>query len=171
MTLDEAIALAAQAHHGQVDKKGEPYILHPLRVMQHSGPNHEHMIVAVLHDTLEDTYVTEELLLEKGLPIHLVEAVFALTRQDGESYREFVVRCAKNLIARHVKIKDLEDNMSKERNQPPVDEKTARRLLKYRRAHAYLYSTILDEVKNLPHGTTEAIQYRDEILSALPRGD
>jgi hypothetical protein len=162
MNLDEAIELAALAHRGQVDKKGEPYILHPLRVMQHCAPDHDAMIVGVLHDTLEDTFVTEELLLEKGLPVHLVEAVHALTRRDGETYREFVERVAKNSLARRVKIKDLEDNMSKERNPPPVDEKTARRLLKYRRAHAFLYSTILDEVKSKPHGTTEAACALDE---------
>lgn len=156
MNLDEAIELAALAHRGQVDKKGESYILHPLRVMMHSGPDHEHMIVAVLHDTLEDTFVTEEMLLEKGLSLHLVEAIEALTRRDGETYREFIERAAKNPIARKVKIKDLEDNMSKERNMPPLDEKTERRLLKYRKAHAYLYSTLTDEKKAVPYGTANA---------------
>lgn len=152
--LEDAIALASKAHHGQVDKKGQPYILHPIRVMQHCAPDHDSMIVAILHDTVEDTFVTERYLIEVGLPAHLVAAVYALTRQKGETYREFVERCALNPLARRIKIKDLEDNMSPERNLPPIDEKTAARLMKYRKAHAYLYSTILDEERGLPHGTT-----------------
>lgn len=156
MDLEQAIELAALAHRGQVDKRGEPYILHPLRVMQHSYPDQEAMIVAVLHDTVEDTFVTEEELLARGCPVHLVEAIHLLTRREGDTYKQFIERLAGNPLARKVKIKDLEDNMSKERNPPPVDEKTARRLLKYRRAHAYLYAAMLDEVKGEPLGTTYA---------------
>lgn len=152
--IEDAIALASQAHHGQVDKRGEPYILHPIRVMQHCAPDHDAMMVAILHDTLEDTNVTSRQLLDAGMSAELVAAVFALTRQEGESYREFVERCAKNPLARRVKIKDLEDNMSPDRNPTPIQEKTALRLMKYRKAHAYLYSTILDEERGVPHGTT-----------------
>lgn len=156
MDLETAIELAALAHRGQVDKKGQPYILHPLRVMQHCGPDHDAMIVGVLHDTIEDTFVTEELLLDKGFSVEVVEAVYALTRRDGETYKEFIRRVATNPMARRVKIKDLEDNMSKERNMPPVDEKTARRLHKYRLAHAFLYAVISDEAQDLAVGTTAA---------------
>jgi (p)ppGpp synthase/HD superfamily hydrolase len=153
MDLEQAIELAAVAHRGQVDKAGKPYILHPLRVMQHCAPDLDAMIVGVLHDTIEDTFVTEELLLEKGLAPHLVDAIHLLTRRPEDTYKEFVERLAHNRIARRVKIKDLEDNMSKERNPPPVSEKIAKRLLKYRRAHAYLYSVIMDETSGLPIGT------------------
>lgn len=154
MDLEEAIQLAACAHRGQVDKAGQPYILHPIRVMQHCAPDPDAMVVAVLHDTLEDTFVSEEELLARGAPVHVVEAIHALTRRDGESYREFIQRVAKNPLARRVKIKDLEDNMSPERNPLPLDEKTERRLLKYRRAHAYLYSTVLDQKTGQPIGST-----------------
>lgn len=153
MDLEQAIELAALAHRGQVDKAGKPYILHPLRVMQHCAPDLDAMIVGVLHDTIEDTFVTEELLLEKGLPQRLVDAIHLLTRRPEDTYKEFIERLAPNRLARRVKIKDLEDNMSKERNPPPVSEQVARRLLKYRRAHAYLYSVTLDEVKGQPYGT------------------
>lgn len=142
MDLDQAIELAAWAHRGQKDKRGEPYILHPLRVMQHCAPDHDHMIVGVLHDTIEDTEVTKELLAERGLRQELIDSLLALTRRPGESYKDFIYRASKDRIAIKVKIKDLEDNMSKERNPPPVDEKTARRLHKYRRAHAFLYAAL-----------------------------
>lgn len=154
MDLEQAIELAAKAHRGQVDKAGKPYILHPIRVMQHCAPDTDAMIVGVLHDTIEDTFVTEELLLEMGTPVHIVDAIHLLTRREEDTYKEFVERIAKNPLARKVKIKDLEDNMSKERNPPPVSDKVARRLLKYRRAHAYLYAATVDETNGLPYGTT-----------------
>lgn len=157
MDLEQAVELAAVAHRGQVDKVGQPYLLHPIRVMQHCGPDLDAMIVGILHDTVEDTFVTEELLLEKGCPVHIVDAIHLLTRRDGDSYREFIERLAKNPLARRVKIKDLEDNMSPERNLTPISEKVAQRLLKYRHAHAYLYSTILDDFKGLPQGSTESL--------------
>ncbi len=56
-SLERAIALAAQAHAGQVDKGGAPYILHPLRVMLRLT-HPEARIVAVLHDVLEDCPIT-----------------------------------------------------------------------------------------------------------------
>jgi hypothetical protein len=58
-TLEHAIALAACAHAGQVDKAGQPYILHPLRVMLRLSGADER-IVAVLHDVVEDTPRTIE---------------------------------------------------------------------------------------------------------------
>ena len=51
--------MAAQAHAGQVDKAGQPYILHPLRVMM-SVADYDAKIVAVLHDVIEDTSMTAE---------------------------------------------------------------------------------------------------------------
>ncbi len=56
-TLEDAIALAALAHKGQVDKAGEAYICHPLRLMLTMTSEAERM-VAVLHDAVEDTHVT-----------------------------------------------------------------------------------------------------------------
>ena len=64
-TLEQAIALAAQQHAGQVDKANAPYILHPLRVML-NVPTIEHKIVAVLHDVLEDTETNTEDLRKIG---------------------------------------------------------------------------------------------------------
>ena len=56
-TLDKAITFATRKHTGQVDKAGQPYILHPLRLMLKM--KHEtQQIVAVLHDVLEDTDAT-----------------------------------------------------------------------------------------------------------------
>ncbi len=61
-TIEKAIEIAALAHAGAIDKAGNPYILHPLRVMMTVAEPKE-MIAAVLHDTIEDTYITVEHLL------------------------------------------------------------------------------------------------------------
>ncbi len=68
-------------------------------------------IVALLHDTVEDTDVTSEYLLECGFPQHIVDAVLSVTKRDGEGYEDFVARAKQNAIGRVVKIHDLEDNM------------------------------------------------------------
>jgi hypothetical protein len=65
--LTTAILVAANAHHGQVDKAKQPYILHPLRVML-AVDSDEERIAAVLHDVVEDTEVTLEDLRTKGFP-------------------------------------------------------------------------------------------------------
>ena len=109
--LDKAILIAAQAHLGQKDKVGEPYILHPLRMMLRFRSETE-MIVAVLHDVVEDSPDWDfERLRAEGFSAEIVEAVDHLTRREGESYEEFVERSGQNPLARRVKLADLEDNM------------------------------------------------------------
>jgi len=110
-TLEKAILIATEAHTGQVDKGGNPYILHPLRVMlaMHSE---ETRIVAVLHDCFEDTDVSAEDLRQAGFSGEIIDAVAALTKQAGETYADFIRRAKKNPLARIVKIGDIKDNMN-----------------------------------------------------------
>lgn len=138
-TLEKAIAIATQAHEGQVDKGGNPYILHPLRIML-KMTTVETMIAAVLHDVLEDTEVTVEQLRNEGFSEEIIAAVIALTRNDGETYMEFIRRAKQNPIARHVKLGDLEDNSNLSRIQKPT-EKDHERLLRYKRAIKELLSS------------------------------
>lgn len=49
--LEEAISIAVLTHKGQTDKAGQPYILHPLRVMMRLHTTEER-IVAILHDVI-----------------------------------------------------------------------------------------------------------------------
>src|SRR5688572_28315113 len=96
LSIEDAIALAAQAHAGQQDKNGQPYILHPLRVMLAMAPDDtEGQIVAVLHDVLEDTAITDDDLLKQGYPLHIVTALRALTHRPGEPYMEYVDRACR----------------------------------------------------------------------------
>lgn len=108
--LEQAIKLAIEAHSGQFDKSGQPYIFHPLRVMLAVEGGIER-IVAVLHDVVEDSDVFSMGDISALFGEKVSEAVLALTRCDGENYSEFIKRCAKNDIARRVKIADIKDNL------------------------------------------------------------
>jgi (p)ppGpp synthase/HD superfamily hydrolase len=131
--LDKAILIAAQAHLGQKDKYGAPYILHPLRMMLRFKSEAE-MIVAALHDVIEDNPDwTFERLRAEGFSAEIIEAVDHLTRREEESYEEFVDRAQQNPLARQVKVADLEDNMDLKRIKN-LTEKDKERLARYHKA-------------------------------------
>ena len=130
--LEKAIRLAVEAHGGQVDKAGDPYILHPLRMMfQMKAPSEK--IAAVLHDIVEDTGWTLDMLRREGFSEVVIEAVDNLTRRPDESYEAFIERAARNPIARRVKLADLEDNMDV-RRLGKMTEKDQARLARYQDA-------------------------------------
>jgi (p)ppGpp synthase/HD superfamily hydrolase len=131
-TLEKAILIAVQAHQGQEDKAGDPYILHPLRVMLRMDTETE-TIAAILHDIVEDTRWTKDDLRKEGFSEEVLEVVDCLTRKEKESYEEFIERVKLNPIARKVKLADLEDNMDVKRIKEPK-EKDWERLKKYHRA-------------------------------------
>lgn len=113
--LERAIQIAVDAHAGQKDKSGKPYVLHPLRVMLRMETEQE-MIVAVLHDVVEDTECTLGELDGAGLlPSFLVASIDAITHREDETYNEYIERVSWNPLATRVKLADLEDNMSLER--------------------------------------------------------
>lgn len=130
--IEEAIRIAVEAHRGQTDKAGAPYILHPLRMMLRMQTDAERM-AAVLHDVVEDTPWTLDDLRGRGFAEEVVSAVDHLTRRESESYEEFVERAGRHPVARRVKIADLEDNMDIRRTGE-VTEKDAERLTRYHRA-------------------------------------
>jgi (p)ppGpp synthase/HD superfamily hydrolase len=131
-TLERAIEIAAQAHTGQKDKAGMPYILHPIRVML-AQKDETARIVAVLHDVIEDTSWTIERLSEEGFSQTILDAIVSVSRVDTESYDEFVLRAMSNPIGRAVKKADLEDNLDISRIPDPTP-KDYKRLEKYRKA-------------------------------------
>ena len=127
--LEKAILLACQAHQGQRDKSGQPYIPHPLRMMMKVEGEVE-KIAAVLHDVVEDTDRTLEDLKKEGFPPEVLDAVDCLSHREGESYEDFIHRVRKNPVAVKVKIADIEDNMDVRRLKG-VEEKDWKRLIKY----------------------------------------
>jgi len=130
--LDVAIAVAVRAHAGQVDKAGQPYISHPLRVMARMNDTIS-KAVAVLHDVIEDCGITAQDLAEAGLPEEVVSRVEILSRREGESYMQFIDRIAPDEVARKVKMEDLKDNMDLSR-LPKVTESDLKRNAKYQKA-------------------------------------
>ena len=114
MNLEQAISIASLAHAGQLDKGGEPYILHPLRVMM-KLKDEKQRIVAVLHDVIEDTKVTIQDLLDQGLDCDLANIVLILTRRKDENYDEYINRICYDELAMRVKLADLNDNMDMSR--------------------------------------------------------
>jgi len=108
--LERAIAIAVQAHTGRQDKASAPYILHPLRVMLRQA-GETAMIVAVLHDVVEDSDWTFERLRSEGFSEEVIEALDAITKRTGEDYDSFVERAMSHPVARRVKLADLEDNL------------------------------------------------------------
>ena len=137
-TLERAIAIAAAAHEGQVDKGGAPYILHPLRVMLRVNTLEER-IVAVLHDVVEDCGISFDDLRNEGFSETVLMAIASVTKVPDESYEEFVERAAQNPIGRVVKLADLEENSDLSRIAQPSWE-DLERVEKYRRAMGVLRS-------------------------------
>lgn len=131
-----AYEICLKAHAGQTDKAGMPYHLHPERVAARCSTDAE-TIVALLHDTIEDTEVTPDYLLGKGFPQEIVDGILSVTKREGENYEAFVARAKKNPIGRIVKIHDLEDNMDIRRLDGLSDESVAR-LRKYLKAYHFL---------------------------------
>lgn len=136
--LEKAISIATQAHAGQTDKSGKPYILHVLRVMM-KGKTEEEMMCGILHDLVEDTDWSFEKLKEEGFPEAVINALEVVTRKNNESYSDFIERITGNDLAIRVKLNDLEDNMDVRRLNK-VTEKDAERLSKYINAYNYLKS-------------------------------
>jgi len=135
--LERANAIAAEAHAGQVDKAGAPYIAHPRRVSAAVG-GAAAKVVALLHDVVEDgPGWTLERLRAEGFPDEVVAAVDALTHRQGEDYFGAIGRAGANPLARAVKLADLADNSDRTR-LATIGERDEARLAKYAQATAML---------------------------------
>lgn len=129
--LDKAIHLATNAHHGQFDKGGKPYILHPLRVMSFLKTDDEELqCMALLHDVIEDTPTTYNELLEAGMTMRVCEGIMALTKERGYTYDQYKAKVFANRDAMQVKLADLRHNTDVRRLKG-VSEKDIQRMAKY----------------------------------------
>ena len=137
--LAVAIAIAYQAHDGQIDKAGKSYISHPLTVMAQMDTI-ESKIVAVLHDAIEDSDLTIADLVNQCFPEFIIEAIAAITKLDGELYENYILRVKSNAIALKVKIADITHNMDISRIANPT-AKDFQRLEKYKKVLAHLTSS------------------------------
>lgn len=131
-----AVSIAVEAHADHVDKGGAPYVSHVMRVAD-KVKGRDAIAVAVLHDVIEDSEISFDELLRRGIPLNVVELVAVLTRKAGEKYADYIVRVGYNPVARAIKIADLEDNMDLKR-LPKVGKSDLVRLNKYINAYKYL---------------------------------
>ena len=110
---NKAMKIAYQAHLGQVDKSGIPYIFHPIHLAEQMDDEYS-CCVALLHDTVEDTDVTIEDLC-KEFPCEITDAIKLMTHSDGTDYFEYVNAIKDNPIAKKVKLADLAHNSDQSR--------------------------------------------------------
>lgn len=99
----------------------------------------DEMVVALLHDSIEDSAITSDDLLHLGIPRLIVDAVTCLTKLSGESYEQFIARLCQNDLARRVKIADIEDNLNLLRLDE-INSKDLERIAKYHKAWKKLNS-------------------------------
>lgn len=133
--FEAALLIAAEAHRGQVDKNGVAYIWHPIAVAN-KVKTLKLKTIAILHDVIEDTSVTAEDLLEKGIPEEIVDVVVLLSKPKDEEYESYIRRVKENPDAKAVKLADLEHNTDPER----MTYNTRKRQAKYEKAKEILMS-------------------------------
>ncbi len=169
-TLERAIQIATEAHKGQLDKAGRDFIGHPLRVME-MGKTEDEKIVGVLHDVIEDTDWTFEMLEAEGFSREVIEALKCVTKlSENENYDDFIERVRKNPLAVAVKINDLTDNMDI-RRLPYLSDKDVKRLKKYLKAYKKLTGEPVFSVyaarQEHPNAYTEWTSEDDEELRQM----
>jgi (p)ppGpp synthase/HD superfamily hydrolase len=129
--LDKMLVISTNAHHGQFDKGGNPYILHPLKVMHYLKTDDEELqCMALGHDVIEDTKVTYKDLRDAGISERVIKGITALTKMPGETLEEYKERVFANPDAMRVKMCDLRHN-SDIRRLKGVTEKDLARVAKY----------------------------------------
>jgi (p)ppGpp synthase/HD superfamily hydrolase len=129
LNLQKAIEIAVEAHKGQLDKGGNLYVLHPLRVMM-SLETEDEKIVGVLHDVVEDCEGwTWDRLRSEGFSEEVIDALLSVSKTPEEEaefsrlketgsedavrdhYLAFITRAKANKIGRKVKLADVKDNL------------------------------------------------------------
>ena len=129
--LGKVLVLATNAHAGQFDRGGNPYILHPLKVMHYvKNADEELQCMALLHDVIEDTKTTWKDLEEIGCTPRIISAVRALTKMPGQSYEEYKEGIFANPDAMKVKMADLRHNTDIRRLKG-ISQKDIDRMAKY----------------------------------------
>lgn len=143
--LGTMIVIATNAHAGQFDRGGAPYILHPLRVMSLLKTDDEELqCIAVGHDVIEDTKVTYRDLAQAGISQRVQDGIRALTKVPGETLDEYKARVFANPDAMRVKLCDLRHN-SDIRRLKGVTTKDIERMAKYHTFYLEIQSRLVDQ--------------------------
>ena len=137
----DAMNLAYDMHEGVYDKAGLPYIFHPYHLAEQMGDDEYAIVVALLHDVVEDTDMTFEELEDYGYPEPVITALKLLTINEtnkNDYLGSYIHNIKKNELAKKVKLADLQHNMDATRLLPPVSKAeelwTEARMKKYQTA-------------------------------------
>lgn len=125
----KALKLCFEAHKNQLDKSGMPYVFHPFHLAEQMQ-SEETVVVALLHDLVEDSNYTLEDLKEMGFPKSVVDAIELMTHTSDKEYMDYIALIKNNPIARTVKLADLKHNSDISRLDT-VTEKDLKRVEKY----------------------------------------
>lgn len=155
MTLEDAFLIASEAHFGQRDNGGYPYFDHCLNVMLRLKTSEE-KIVGVLHDTIEDTDITEKDLLQKNLPPQTVQLIASLSRKNDETYFDYIRRLLPSTTLRRLKLADAYENARMSRIPFPTERdysllkrtKKAIAMLEGSPSESHLYDDLKQQKRN-----------------------
>ena len=143
--LAKMLVIATNAHAGQFDKGGNPYILHPLKVMHYTKSlDEEIQCIALGHDVIEDTSVTYRDLRDAGISERVIAGIRALTKQPGQTYEEYKEGVFANPDAMIVKAADLRHN-SDIRRLKGVTEKDIARIAKYMQFYSEIQARLMTQ--------------------------
>lgn len=132
-----AIAITSEAFKNTIDKSGEPYILHCLRVMNNVKGDECVKCAAIMHDLIEDTNYTLHDLWSLGFTEKTISIVQLLTHLKEDNYEEYIKKISTSKEASEIKLKDLEDNSNITRLKG-LTKKDFDRIEKYHKAFVYL---------------------------------
>lgn len=132
----KALKLSFEAHKEQTDKSGMPYVYHPFHLAEQMDTE-ETVIVALLHDVVEDTDYTLKDIADMGFPQTVIDALALMTHDKTVPYMDYVAKIKENPIATTVKLADLRHNSDISRLDI-VDDKAIQRIQKYEKAIALL---------------------------------
>lgn len=156
--FEAAVVTAMQCHAGQVDKAGQPYLLHVFRVAGR-GRTLEEQVLGLLHDTREDSDIKTDV-LRLSFTDEIIEALAAITREPGEAYDAYIERLAHNDLARRVKIHDLCDNLDVTRLSKLLEHLSLEQIRtmreRYYKARTFLYNIQQISEIHLPKGNEDA---------------
>ena len=142
--LGTMLVIATNAHAGQFDRGGAPYILHPLKVMHYlKSDDEELMCMALGHDVIEDTSMTYRDLRDAGISERVVAGIRALTKLPGQTYEEYKAGVFASEDAMRVKLADLRHNTDIRRLKG-VTEKDIARMSKYHMFYMEIKSRLVD---------------------------
>ena len=140
--LDKMLVIATNAHAGQFDRGGNPYILHPLRVMSYLNTDDEELMCTALgHDVIEDTKITYRHLRDAGISERVIAGIRALTKLPGQTYDEYKEGVFASVDAMRVKMADLRHNTDIRRLKG-ISEKDIERMVKYQKFYLELQARL-----------------------------